>query len=350
MFCIFFLPSLSSARDFVVVSVGDTYLGTRLVPYLDEYGPAYPFENVAGILNGADAVIMNLESPLTNHSKTYIEKEFHIKAPPYAIESVKSASVDVATLANNHMMDFGEPGLRDTLAALDAAGIARAGAGLDSKEARRPAIFEKDGVRVAVLSYSRTYPLEFYATAKRAGTASGVEANIESDIKKARRDGADIVVVTFHWGAERVRMPKPYQIELAHLSIDSGADLVIGHHPHVTQPIEKYKGGVIFYSLGNFVFGMTPNRALGGAIAKVVFTNDGGGPMRIKDIEAIPLNVDNREVFFKPVILKGAAAAAAIAEMEAQIVPYRGAPEKAIQPVNAALPGADAAVPVVVKD
>ncbi|VAV82619.1 hypothetical protein MNBD_DELTA01-1656 [hydrothermal vent metagenome] len=296
-----------------VVAVGDIFLGERAVSFLEKNGAAYPFSKMGGMLRDADFAIGNLESPLTEEDEPFMEKKYILKAPPWAVASLKASGIDVFTLANNHMMDYGAGALVETIGLLDKEGLGHTGAGVDLRSARRPAVSEvkvgADVVKVAVLSYSKTFPFEFYAGKDTAGTAPGYKKFLRKDIKAARA-GADIVIVAFHWGAERMRLPKDYQRELAHLAIDSGAQLVIGHHPHVIQPVEVYKSGVIFYSLGNFVFGFYSPREVGGMLASVVFTKQGAG-YGIESARAVPLEVDNRIVHFAPRPLEGTPAMAA---------------------------------------
>jgi poly-gamma-glutamate synthesis protein (capsule biosynthesis protein) len=314
------LPRAATASDetqgkdsFTVVVVGDIFLGERAVSFLEEKGVAYPFSAMGGLLRDADLAIGNLESPLTESDEPFMEKKYILKAPPWAVASLKASGIDIFTLANNHMMDYGASALDETLALLDDAGLGHAGAGATLAAARRAAYFEivvgVDKVKLAVISYSNTFPKEFYAGKERAGTAPGYQKYIKKDVKAARAR-ADIVIVAFHWGAERMRLPKDYQRELARLSIDSGAQIVVGHHPHVIQPVEVYKSGVIFYSLGNFVFGFYSPKEVGGMLANVVFTKQGEG-YGIESTRVVPLEVDNRIVQFASRPLEGDGALAA---------------------------------------
>jgi poly-gamma-glutamate synthesis protein (capsule biosynthesis protein) len=152
--------------------------------------------------------------------------------------------------------------------------------------------------RIAFLAYSKTLPSQFYAGHGRAGTAPGVESLYIVDISKAKAV-ADYVVVSFHWGTEKASTPRSYQVAAARRAIDAGADVVIGHHPHVLQGIERYKNGVIFYSIGNFAFGSMSRSSDVSVIAKVTLENG------IKEVEVMPLNVSNREIRFQPKILTG---------------------------------------------
>jgi poly-gamma-glutamate synthesis protein (capsule biosynthesis protein) len=199
-------------------------------------------------------------------------------------------------------MDFGPLALQDTLATLAENSILYTGAGMDLDDARSPAILKIKGKTLAFLSYSLTFPLEFFASAKRPGTAPGYADFVKADIEKVR-PLADLVVVSFHWGAELMTAAKDYQIELGHQAIDWGADLVLGHHPHVLQEIEVYKGRLIAYSLGNFVFGSESNRTNTSMILLLTFRGN-----TLSKVEAVPLDVNNYRIHYQPKVLAGKAA------------------------------------------
>jgi poly-gamma-glutamate synthesis protein (capsule biosynthesis protein) len=315
-----FLPGAISAEEITVVAVGDMYPGGRAAPFIEEYGEDYPFGPTRDILNEGDVVIANLESPLTESDDIFIEKEYILKADPKVAKGIKNASIDVVTIANNHIMDFGGSGLKDTGEALDRHGILHTGAGENLKEARRPALLEVKGVKIAVLAYSNTYPKEFYAKNCSPGTAPGFAKYVRKDVRSARAN-ADIVIVSFHWGEERLKSPKDYQVRLSHIAIESGAQLVTGHHPHVIQGVEVYKGGLIFYSLGNFVFGFYSPQDTEGMIASVVFEGREDGH-RVKSARIIPLDVDNTRVKFKTTPLSGERAAEKVKEIEKRSEPF----------------------------
>lgn len=298
-----FYPSAGASKEISILVAGDVYLGSNAIDYTKNLGPSYPFEATEALIKGSDVAIANLESPLTKAKVPFMEKEFILKARTSGGKGLKDAGFDVMTLANNHMMDYGAEGLDETLKTLSSVHMAHCGAGKNLKESRRPAMVEVNGVKIAVLSYSRTYPLEFYASGKRAGTAPAYESYVEEDIRAAAKV-SDIVVVAFHWGGERVAEPRQYQTDLARLAIDSGAKLVIGHHPHIMQGVETYKGGLILYSLGNFVFGFYGVDTVEGLLAKAVFEDD-GGTWDVKYADLVPIDVNNRKVFFKPRAFEG---------------------------------------------
>ena len=224
------------------------------------YGPSYPFQLVADALRQADIAFANLEAPITEGGVP-ANKDYVFRAPASAAESLAAAGIDVVSLANNHALDYGPEGLSDTMAALQSSGIVYVGAGPDEAAARRPAIVTVKGLRLAFLSYVNTPDdsvsgfsvASTAATVDRAGVAWATPEAVAQDVAQAARQ-ADIVIVSLHTGFEYREAPNALQLQLAHAAIDAGASLVLGHHPHVLQGIEEYKGGLIAYSLGNFVF------------------------------------------------------------------------------------------------
>lgn len=200
----------------------------------------------------ADVAMVNLEGTLTRAETPLPDKQFHFKADPESVNVLTSGGVDIVTLGNNHAMDYEAVGLEETMATLDRAGIYHIGAGQDIQEARRPEILEVKGQRIAYLGY---YDADLHAAGEgTAGTNPRHNQRVAEDIK-AIRNQVDWVIVNYHWGEELADYPGDWQIELAHFTIDQGADLVVGHHPHVLQGTEIYQGRPIVYSLGNFIFG-----------------------------------------------------------------------------------------------
>jgi len=296
-------------EELTIAAVGDIMLGGRIEPYLEQHGPDYPFRDVLPVLKRADIIAGNLESPISTRGRAVENKKFTLRAGPLAVEALKKAGIRVVTLANNHSMDFGPLALQDTLKTLAENNILFTGAGMDLEDARSPAFVKVKGKTIAFLSYSLTFPLEFLASARRPGTAPGYADFVRADIRKVR-PLADLVVVSFHWGAELMIAAKDYQIELGHQALDGGADLVLGHHPHVLQELEVYKGRLIVYSLGNFVFGSRSNRTNTSMILLCTFK----GKSLVK-VEAVPLDVNNYRVEYQPRALTGAAAAAVFGDI-----------------------------------
>ena len=290
-----------------IIAVGDIMLDGTARPVLSENGYDHPFVQMRKYFDGAHVVFGNLEGPLTTRGKPEQEKTYVFRSPPDKVgQALKNAGFNVVSLANNHTLDYGAEGLAETLQALDTVGIAYAGAGMNLQDARRPVILQAAGKRVALLAYSLTLPENFYAGRNTPGTAFGHEAFVRADVEAARRQ-ADVVVVSFHWGQEGKTTLREYQTRLGRLAIDAGAVAVIGHHPHILQGIERYKDGVILYSLGNFTFGSYSNQAKVSAVAELNFDGD-----RLASLRLYPINVNNFEVVFQPQPLTGAAAAGVV--------------------------------------
>lgn len=290
--------SIKSNPGISLAAVGDVMLGSWVIPVLAEHGADYPFKKTYRYLETADVAIANLEAPFTEDTVAF-EKKFNFKVPPKYARGLLSGGFDVVTLANNHIMDFGEGGLLSTIQTLDRIGIKHCGAGQDLHEAHQPAVIESNGKKIAFFGYSMTFPTEFYARKESSGTAYP-EPELMQHALEVWENFVDFTVVSFHWSAEKRDTPKDYQTYFAHLAIDSGADLILGHHPHVLQGIELYKNRLIAYSLGNFAFGSYSKNAVDSIILKVYLNDDG-----LQYAQCIPINVDNREIEFQPALLNG---------------------------------------------
>lgn len=245
-----------------VAGVGDILLAGRAEKLSAQEGVGAPFASVKTTLASADLAIGNLECPLSGRGSP-AEKTYTFRAPRQAAGDLRAAGLDVVCLANNHSLDYGRPALQDTLGALQQAGLVWVGAGENLTQARQAKFFsfgkgKTAKTRIALLAFSNMLPTDFYAGENRGGTVPALVELIKQDVGEAAKK-ADFTIVSFHWGKELSDRPTPGQRALAHLAIDSGADLVLGHHPHVLQGVESYKNGVIAYSLGNFVF---PSRSL----------------------------------------------------------------------------------------
>jgi poly-gamma-glutamate synthesis protein (capsule biosynthesis protein) len=205
-------------------------------------------------------------------------------------------------------MDFGGEALAETLQHLSDNGIAWIGAGRNLPEARKMALYNIKGKKIAFLAFSLTQPIEFFARQDQPGTAPGYEKLVTDDIVDARGQ-ADYVIVSFHWGKEATETVQQYQRNAAHKAIEAGADVIIGHHPHVLQGVERYKSGIIFYSLGNFTFASKSTTADVSAIIRLKFT-DG-----LREAEILPLDVLHKRVGFQPQLLTGTKGAAVIEKL-----------------------------------
>ena len=235
-------------------------LGRSIADNIREHGSLWPFEGILDALGGADIAFVNLESPLTEGGEP-ANKDFVFRGPPAGARGLADAGIDIVTMANNHVLDYGLTGLRDTWDVLRAAGLPQTGSGENEGAARTAVILERNGLRIAFLGYVNT-PADSVsgfvvedtkATADRPGVAWLSPQAVAEDVAKAKGQ-ADFVVVAFQAGVEYSEAPIALQVDSAHAAIDAGASVVFGHHPHVLQGVETYRGGVIIYSLGNLVF------------------------------------------------------------------------------------------------
>ena len=205
-------------------------------------------------LRSADIAMVNLECPITTKGRK-VAKPFNFRMNPKFLGALKASGVDIVNIANNHIFDYGGDGLFDTIAYLDSVGIHYVGAGRNGEEAHHPVVIDAGAQRIGFLGYYGGGEAPG-ATEDHPGVARRDIEAIAADIRSLRaRDSVGFVVVNLHWGTENADAPDRPEREFAHRVIDAGADAIIGHHPHVLQGIERYKSGVIVYSLGNFIFG-----------------------------------------------------------------------------------------------
>jgi poly-gamma-glutamate synthesis protein (capsule biosynthesis protein) len=237
-----------------ILFVGDIMLSRGVAYQTEQHGGdgKYPFEGTAEVLRSADITFGNLEGPLSDKGVDQ-RHLYSFRADTKMLDGLTYAGFDVLSLANNHIGDWGVEALSDTALRLKAAGIDPVGVGQTIQDAHEPAVRYVDGKRIAFLAYTNLLPGRFVATDATPGATYFSLEGIIEDISKAK-EHADIVVVSLHWGEEYETEPRAYQIEWGHMLIDMGADIIVGHHPHVVQPVERYNSGIIIYSLGNFVF------------------------------------------------------------------------------------------------
>lgn len=270
----------------------------------------YPFHTVAEILKSADIAFANLETAMLP-GKTTPNGSMVFRADEEAAQGLKFAGFDVMSVANNHTMNYKAGGLMRAIRALKKAGIAPVGGGENQDAAHTPAMLDVKGKRIAFYAYNDpNIPPGFHGEAKidAAGIAKMDIETVKNDVRNARQNlGADIIVVSMHAGKEYKKEPTQFQKDFAHAAIDSGASLIIGHHPHVVQPPEFYGDGVILYSLGNFVFDQFFSQDVrSGAIAKI-YLKDEEKPR----VEFVPTYLDT----VQPRILEGDEAEKALARM-----------------------------------
>ncbi len=237
-----------------VLFAGDTHFEWGVADQQQKGGLISPVRQVAPIFHRADYRILNLETAVTDKGKPYVLKSYIFNTAPENLRLLEYLGLDLALLGNNHAMDMGSEGLSRTVRYLRRAGIASVGAGDDYDAASSPFYFERRGVRFAVVSFSAIGETDIFSSRRRPGVAGVNQRAVLSRVREARRE-ADHVIVSFHWGTEYYAHASASQRSLARNLINAGATAIIGHHPHVPQGVEMYRGGVIAYSIGNFLFG-----------------------------------------------------------------------------------------------
>ena len=275
---------------------GDCILGTDeffawdtgLPAYYNLYGPEYFLKNVRSIFEEDDLTIVNMEGTLTEET-TRVDKQFAFKGDPEYVKILTSSSVEAANVANNHSHDYGEKSFQDTVQTLEESGIKTFG--YDDV-----AVLEVKGIRVGMFGI---YELDDHL--ERI-------PQVKQDIAKLKDQNVDIIVAVFHWSNELVTVPDENQVTLAHLAIDEGADVVVGHHPHVVQGIDEYKGKTIAYSLGNFCFGgNTHPTEMDTFIFQQKFILDGKRNITGSEYKVIPCRVSSETTYnnYQPTPLVG---------------------------------------------
>lgn len=253
-------PADDDAR-FTLTFGGDTcldgYYGSFADTVLGWAGLDYPFADVKPIFEASDYTIVNLETAVSDRGESEKRAGFGFRTPPEVLSSFSNAGIDMMCLANNHLRDFGVIGVEDTLMHLADNGFDYVGAGYSYDEARECKIIEKNGIKVGFLAYNCFVSSpDWLAGDNRAGMAAWTAdtyADYLEDIEKYDKE-CDVLVVSAHWGVEETYEISSQQEELGRLFVDYGADLVIGHHPHVVQGVEYYKNVPIYYSVGNLLF------------------------------------------------------------------------------------------------
>lgn len=274
--------TVSSPVSLTLSVVGDCTLGTdetfdydtSLNAYYENYGADYFLQNVKDIFSADDLTIANFEGTLTDSDERE-DKTFAFKAPASYASILTGGSVEAVNTANNHSHDYGDQSFDDTLAALDDAGIVHFGYD-------ETAVMDVKGIKVGLVGI-----YELYDHLER-------EQQLKDNIAKVKADGAQLIIVIFHWGNETETVPDSNQTTLGRIAIDEGADLVCGHHPHVLQGIETYKGRNIVYSLGNFCFGGNSSPSdMDTMIYQQTFTIDADGVKKDNVTNIIPCSISS---------------------------------------------------------
>lgn len=235
--------------------VGDIMLDRGIKANVEKYGHGdynYTFEKVKSYLNGFDALFGNLEGPISDKGNKQ-GSIYSFRMKPESAKALGEAGFDILSVANNHIGDWGREAMKDTFVNLAQSGIVPVGGGADESKAYEPKTIEASGIKIGYIAMSQFGRGYLEAGKDTIGIAIISDEKLKTVIEKAKSQN-DIAIVSFHFGDEYKKEPNSYQKNIARKAIDYGADLVVGHHPHVIEPIEKYKDGWIAYSLGNFVF------------------------------------------------------------------------------------------------
>ncbi len=290
------VPTEEIVRTITVTATGDCTFATDInasrelgfVSYAEKYGTDWFFDKVRHIFEEDDLTIVNFEGTLSNRGERAI-KQFAFRGDPEYVKALSGSSVEAANLANNHSMDYGEVSLEDTKMYLDAEDI------LHCRGKEDVAFTEINGIKVGLVGINYLNDV--------------MRTELEDAIEKAKDGGAELIILSIHWGIEKATSPTAEQIEVAHKAIDMGVDLVIGTHPHVLEGFEKYKGRYICYSLGNFSFG--GNNApsdMDTAIFRQTFTFKGNELADDDNFEIIPCRISSADGYnnYQPMVAEGA--------------------------------------------
>jgi len=306
----------------VITAVGDCALNFATMGEIINYrikkhgrkeAMSYPFAKVKREIKGIG--FCNLEAPITNlNLKSFNDKDevFYFSSPGGSEDMLRYAGFDVASLANNHIKDAGEDGMWETYKRLEKINVAPVGVGENITEALKPVYTWHRGTRVAIFAFNNVVPRSVWAGPDRSGAAGGSDELMCAAVKKVRKE-VDAVVVSIHWGQEvgydiPVNQPEKEQIVLGRKLIDAGASCIIGHQSHGLGPIERYKNGIIFYSLGDFVFAGRHSAAHKTSMLVRVSLSEAG----VESYTLIPVNNNPLDVSYSPEILGKKSGAAVI--------------------------------------
>ncbi len=306
------LISLLSAR-LLLVATGDALMHQPVQRCAADSGYDFLYEKVAPLVRWADVGFVNLEFPVAPKTGKP-PKPFVFNANPEAVAALANAGFTVFNLANNHTFDQGPKGLAETCFYMDSLELGFVGAGRWAAEAKRPLVIEKHEVRVAFLAYTTVLNIGGNSDDPGRPRVNTFDLSTAKEDLSRIRDSVDFVVVSLHWGAEYINEPTSQQVAIAHGLCDAGADLVLGHHPHVLGPVEEYSAAdgrkcVIAYSLGNFISNQERNYNLSlptekgdprdGVLLYIAFVEDSAG-RRLDGPWAVPLWTENQNGVIRP--------------------------------------------------
>ncbi|HYL22742.1 MAG TPA: CapA family protein [Gemmatimonadales bacterium] len=325
---------------------GDVMLGRSVNASLAGGDYARPWGDLLPTLETADLFLINLECALTARTERWRNgryKPFYFRADPQAVETLRRGGVAFASVANNHTGDFGARGLQETLATLDGAGIAHAGAGLDRWSAREPALLTAAGTRVAVVAFA-DHPAEWAAAASAPGinyTPVSVAHRHFDQVRVAlamAREQAEVVVFSIHWGPNMRAAPSPKFRDFAHAVIEAGADIFWGHSAHVVQGAEVVRGRLILYDTGDLVDDYAVDEYLRNDLSALFLVEL--RPPVIESVEVVPVRIDDLRTHLS----HGSDRARFVEDFSARCAELGSTVTAEPGPVRVSLPAAPAAV------
>lgn len=278
-------PSESSSPEplgtLLIHGVGDVNVDPTWVDTFPAQGYDYAWSGLDGLFQRDDLTVINLECAISELGSP-VPKEFNFRCDPEAIDEMKDAGIEVASLGNNHAYDFGPDAIPDSRKNLEDGGILPVGAGKDQAEALSPALLEIKGWKIAVVGIDQVLdPLDAVATPDKPGTAAGHDRDQMVQAIEAAAEVADLVIVTIHWGVELDTEPRDYMIDDADLFIEAGADIIFGHHSHRVNPVDMVDGTAVFWGLGHFVWPHLNEESAQTAVAEVIVHPNGKMDARI---------------------------------------------------------------------
>lgn len=287
--------SIAKAQSVRLLAVGDIMMAEDVGRCMAQNGRGYPFARMRHILRGGDITFGNLECCVSNLGKP-IPKKYNFRADPRYAPVLKESGFTIVSLANNHAWDYGRTAMLDTMQNVRQTGVETVGVGKNRADAHKLVIVKSRGLRVGFLAYLGLLPALIAESDTEPTLCMASVKGIKRDVSAAL-PLVDILIVSLHSGTERAPGPNPEQIAFAQAAIDAGADMVIGHHPHVRQPLVIYKGKPIAYSLGNFVFSTTGRGT--GAMVEATLTSNHHVKARLIPLD---LGADQPHMLDKPVL------------------------------------------------
>lgn len=280
-------------NEITISMVGDMIFYWNVEASMKKYGDGYVFEGYGPMMKKSDIVLGNLETSISRRGKPAEDKQYTFRGRPEVLKALKDNNFSAVSIANNHVLDFGMDAFLDTLSHLKKHELSYAGGGRNREEADKGTIIERNGIKVGFLAFTKVVPVvEWYARKNKPGIVGAYKVHEQEFVRtiKEMKTNCDVLVVSVHWGKEASTEIRDEERYIGRSMIDAGADIIMGHHPHVVQGIEIYKDKPIFYSLGNFIFTKSKLDISNKTIMATVTADDKGN---ISNIEIIPGNIVN---------------------------------------------------------